>query len=105
MNKGFSLVNLSFKMFSFNVFIEEFYVISQVFLVSLLVQRYVLVGNHCLSLGIEEFNLVFDAVVNCLVKYFENIVLLPYIGMDVLEIFLFMEQLPVLKLFELFEIL
>lgn len=45
---------------------------------------------------VEVFYLVLDTVVNVLVEDFEDIVFLPYVHLDVLEVFLVLEEVPVL---------
>lgn len=75
--------------------IEQYlHIVSQVLLIDLLVEGTVLATDHLLSLLIEVFNLISDSVMNTLIKYSKDIVFFPYIDMDVLKIFLSLEQLP-----------
>jgi hypothetical protein len=80
--------------------IDGSYVIPQVLLVDLLAEARVLAGQGGLGLLVEVFDLVLDAVMNVLIKYLENFVFLPYIHLDILEVFLVLEEVPVLQLLE-----
>lgn len=75
-------------------------VVPQVLLVDLLAEDCVLAGECSLRLLVEVLDLVLDAVVHVLVEDLEDVVLLPNVHLDVLEVFLVLEQLPVLQLLE-----
>ena len=85
----------------FTAFEEVFHVVTQVLLVDLLVQRTVLVHYHPLGLLVQQLYLVTDSVVDALIEYPEHVVLLPYVYMNVLEVLLGLEQLPVAQFLKL----
>jgi len=60
----------------------------------LVVKWRVRVANHVSSLLVDVLELVSYAVMDALVEYSEHVVFFPYVGLDVSEIFLCLEQLP-----------
>lgn len=57
-------------------------------------------GEGRLGLFVEVFDLVFDAIMHVFVEDLENIVLLPYVHLNVLEVLLVLEEVPVLQILE-----
>jgi hypothetical protein len=83
-------------------FVDGADVVPEVLLIYLLVKDCVLTGEDGLRLFVEVFDLVFDSVVDALVEDSEYVELLPNIDLDVFEIFLCLEEVPVLEILEVF---
>lgn len=94
------LLALCLELPAFDQIIDGPYVIPQVLLVDLLAEVCVLAGQGGLGLLIEVLDLVLDAVVHVLVEDLEDVVFLPYVHLDILEVFLVLEEVPVLQVLE-----
>ena len=88
------LLRLRFEVLRFVHLEQVFDVLTQVLLVDLFVEGTVLTQDHSLCLLVQEFDLVTDSIVDALIEDPENIVLLPHVDVDVLEILFRLEQLP-----------
>lgn len=71
-------------------------------MVYFLVERTVLIVDNLLGFLVEEFHLVLYPIVHTLIEDSEDIVLLPDIDVNVLEILFSLKQFPIVELLELF---
>lgn len=101
----FALLSFSLKLPASHQIVESSYVFAQVSLVDLLRERRVLRGKDGLGFFVEVLNFITDAIMNALIEDTEDIILLPHVDLDVLKVFLPLEQIPKLQLFHFFDFL
>lgn len=102
MNKILPLLRIRFKLTGLYLVVGWFRVIPYEILVYFVVERRIGMIDKVLSLLVKVFYLVDDLAVDILIKYAKDIKFFPYIGLDILKIFFWPEELPILKFFELF---
>lgn len=96
-----SLVLLGLEGLVFYDLIDAAEVLSQVALEDLFVDLRRRVVDDFLGLWIQCFYLVSDPSVDVLVKNFEDVIFLPYVNLYIREVFLALELLPKLEVFDL----
>lgn len=99
MDEQFPLLRLGLKLASSDDLIQSSDILPEMPLIDLLGKRGILRAQDCLGFFVEVFYLVFYPRMNAFVENTKDVVFLPDVELDILEIFLPLEQLPELQLF------